>query len=149
MTKQDQFLTIREAAELTGKATNTIRNLVKKHTKDSAIVRQIKNGKKNTYLINKNFLFNHHFSAQKIKDDSKMIPKLTQFDSKNQDEIVEILRGVIENQNEQLKIKDEQIQELTQLLGEQQNLTRNEQTLHLASKQKSNFLQRLFGKGNN
>ena len=146
MTVKNDFITIKKAAELTDKANNTIRNLIQKNLHNDSKVIQIKKGKKNIYLINKNFLFESYNLVQKNQNESINNSKMNQnqnnesmSESKNTDEIVKILRQVIENQQKQ-------INNLTEALREQQNLTRNEQTLMLANTQKPNFLQKLFGK---
>ena len=143
MTKQDQFLTIKEAIEFTGKSEATIRRLVTRLLKDKSLTSHLKISQKasdkNKYRINKNFLIDH-FDLSVTNQMSSQKKSLTnQKQSVSSQEIIQILKS----ENEFLK---KQIQELNQLLGEQQNLTRNEQTLHLASKQKPNWFQRLIGR---
>lgn len=157
MTENKEFLTIQEAADITKKATNTIRSLVKQHAKDSNIVATKKTGGKFTYLISKNFIFEKynipHTTNEATNFESRNASILRQNDYQNITQKLELeiefLRNQIKNQQEQMKIKDEQMRDLTENLKTQQEITINQQKLTLADKglqnTKKGFWQRLLG----
>ncbi len=133
---EKKFLSTKEATELTGKSANTIKNFIQKNFKndnqkgDQKIKRE-KAPKGYFWFIEENFLRENFNIPEKNKNSDS--------------EIVELLKKQLEEQNFQIKNKDEQMKEkdsqIFQLLERQREaniLLKNSQEKNLLLEEKNN-----------
>ena len=150
-----EYLTIKEASEITGKSLVTIRRLVKKLKEPD-----IKKEKINTgyiWLISKEYLTTHlavqltvHFTDKKAKSTTIQEQIQTDKEPYQNEHVDSQLTNFIEFLKEQLREKDQQITELNNRLKEANILHMQLQNKFLETKQitdkKPNIFARLFNK---
>ena len=111
------FITIREATELTGKADITIRRLIKDLIKQdnpeaTHLIKQEKTGGGFVYKINGDFLLRELKISEPTKEPEEKKELADKTAEKQQAEPPEIIKGVIATLTDQLKVKDTQIRGL-------------------------------------
>lgn len=156
----NEFITIKEASQLTGKAEITIRRMIKHlHKQDKAMIRRVKTPQGLQYTINRGFIAKHYAvnnqaSSQATNQVSSQKPGASSQDNKA---LMETLKETITTLQAQLKIKDKQITELMKARERADILHahaqkqlfmiehKTEDQVKAEVKTKSNFIQRLFG----
>jgi hypothetical protein len=139
-----EYLTINEAAKITGKSSITIRRLIKTLKKPDVKKKKIATGF--IYLISKDFLINHLTTQAPtqnkinytIPDENTVTQTTTQ--------VITQLTNLTEFLKEQIKEKDKQIAEINNRLKESNVINIGLQTRLSLPDKKPNIFTRLFFK---
>lgn len=147
-----EYLTIKEACNISGKSNITIRRLIKSLKKPDVKKQKIKTGF--IYLISKDFLTTHtstqasnQTTTQKVINDTIQDENTsTQASTQEADQVVTQLISLTEFLKEQLREKDKQIAEINNRLKESNIINVGLQTRLSITDKKPNIFARLFNK---
>lgn len=138
-----EYLTIKEAAEISGKSIITIRRLILKLKEPDVKKQQIRTGY--MWLISKEYLTAHMIVLlNTLKDKYDTIQE--EIPSTHNEQVITQLINLTEFLKSQLQEKDKQISEINNRLKESNILTLNLQTRLQITDKKPNIFLRLFTK---
>lgn len=132
-----EFLTLKEASEITGKSIITIRRLISKLKNPG--IKKVKTNTGFMYLISKDFL-NTHFNYSSNQKAQIQDEKLSTQDNK----VINQLISLTEFLKKQLEEKDKQISEINNRLKESNVINMGLQTRLQITDKKPNIFARLF-----
>lgn len=120
---ENDFITIREAIKLTGKADITIRRLIKQLIKQNdpeatQMIKQEQAGGSFIYKISKDYLLKELKMSEPLKEPEEKKELADKTTEKQQTEIPEIIKEVMKALRSQLYIKDKQIDSLGNKIDE-------------------------------
>lgn len=117
---ENEFITIGEAAQLTGRTSIDVMRLIKDRLQDSgleieSIMKKEQRGPLTMYLIHKGFLLEQFHASQEIQEEQEVKIEQPQgagelFQAK--EEMISILRGIIETKDKQMEDLSKKIDQL-------------------------------------
>lgn len=135
---EEKFLSIPESCLLTGKSESTIKRFLQKNFKND----KSKDSSKTCQSIKKEKAQNGFYWFVEEKFLLKHFPKLDKVKNSEENEMINFLKAQLENKDQQMKKKDEQISQLLERQRESNILLKNSQEKNLLLEKKTEEIEK-------